>query len=624
VARSVDDYLMRIQLQVQNDRALKQLTTNLERTAKAAPRVGSAMKPVTTGTRNFGHAAQNAGYQLQDFIVQVQGGVDPLRAMSMQLPQMLTGLGAIGAAVGVAVATLPAFIQLFRDGEEVTATWDEALAGLDSALGKIGQTASGVNLSEWIEQFNAADEAARKALSSGLQVDNLRLRREVRTSAGAITQTNVFDETPDNLKLLGRAEEARLADLAKRQEEYADSLGLSTDKARELNDQLTALKDANGLNQQAAASALSILEQGAIATGKLTEENDTLQGQLESVIQAQNALAESSRVSNQALSGTIPVLKEIEVTAKRIGESGSGGSSGGAGGIVADLDSLNRYSQTMIDLRRNMAWLAEEGERLEAQRRREIATNQEAIALWQQFNPELATYHRTVTELAAALEHGAISQERFDAEMMNAKNVLEGVPENFNLAAEGVKLFDQSFDTMLNGVLMGTRSMSDAFTDMAKVIIAQLLKIAAYQGIGSALSGAGGFWGEVGAAFLANADGNAFSRGSVIPFAKGGVVTGPTVFPMANGAGLMGEAGPEAVMPLKRGRDGKLGVSGGGMNVTINNMAAGVEVNARQGDGGLTIDVVMRQLGAAISRGGNDVSAALEGTYSLGRGKGVY
>jgi len=46
----------------------------------------------------------------------------------------------------------------------------------------------------------------------------------------------------------------------------------------------------------------------------------------------------------------------------------------------------------------------------------------------------------------------------------------------------------------------------------------------------------------------------------VRPFADGGVVNSPTLFPMANGAGLMGEAGPEAIMPLKRGKNGKLGV----------------------------------------------------------------
>ncbi len=58
--------------------------------------------------------------------------------------------------------------------------------------------------------------------------------------------------------------------------------------------------------------------------------------------------------------------------------------------------------------------------------------------------------------------------------------------------------------------------------------------------------------------------GGSFSQGRVMPFAKGGIVSSPTNFPMRGGMGLMGEAGPEAIMPLSRGADGKLGVSMGG------------------------------------------------------------
>jgi phage-related minor tail protein len=60
--------------------------------------------------------------------------------------------------------------------------------------------------------------------------------------------------------------------------------------------------------------------------------------------------------------------------------------------------------------------------------------------------------------------------------------------------------------------------------------------------------------------------------GKVMPFADGGIVNSPVLFPMGGATGLMGEAGPEAIMPLARGPDGKLGVRGGQgqMNVTVN------------------------------------------------------
>ncbi|HHB81308.1 MAG TPA: phage tail tape measure protein, partial [Aliiroseovarius sp.] len=81
--------------------------------------------------------------------------------------------------------------------------------------------------------------------------------------------------------------------------------------------------------------------------------------------------------------------------------------------------------------------------------------------------------------------------------------------------------------------------------------------------VGSAIGGIGAF-----------ENGAAFSQGRVTPFARGGVVSQATSFPMRGGMGLMGEAGPEAIMPLRRGADGSLGVqaSGGGrpVNITMN------------------------------------------------------
>lgn len=71
---------------------------------------------------------------------------------------------------------------------------------------------------------------------------------------------------------------------------------------------------------------------------------------------------------------------------------------------------------------------------------------------------------------------------------------------------------------------------------------------------------------------LANGRGNAFAGGRVTPFASGGIVNSPVLFPMRGGAGVMGEAGPEAIMPLARGADGKLGVrsTSGNIQVTVN------------------------------------------------------
>ena len=122
-------------------------------------------------------------------------------------------------------------------------------------------------------------------------------------------------------------------------------------------------------------------------------------------------------------------------------------------------------------------------------------------------------------------------------------------------------------------IVDGTKSVKDAFRSMARAIIKELYEVLVVQQlVGSAKAGSrSGIAGGI-MDFFGSANGNAMYNGNVIPFANGGVVSGPTTFPMSAGrTGLMGEAGPEAIMPLKRGKDGKLGVQaeGGAGDVVI-------------------------------------------------------
>ena len=87
------------------------------------------------------------------------------------------------------------------------------------------------------------------------------------------------------------------------------------------------------------------------------------------------------------------------------------------------------------------------------------------------------------------------------------------------------------------------------------------------KGLGSifgSMFGGGGNAPAAGAPVPGFANGGVFSRGQVMPFAQGGVVSAPSYFPLGRGLGVMGEKGAEAVMPLARGPDGRLGVRSGG------------------------------------------------------------
>jgi phage-related minor tail protein len=94
----------------------------------------------------------------------------------------------------------------------------------------------------------------------------------------------------------------------------------------------------------------------------------------------------------------------------------------------------------------------------------------------------------------------------------------------------------------------------------------------------------------------------AFGSGAIKPFASGGVIGTPTYFPLSSGGlGLAGEAGPEAIVPLSRGSDGRLGIamSGAGQAANINVQIATPDLGSfRRSEAYLT-----GQIARAVARG---------------------
>lgn len=114
-----------------------------------------------------------------------------------------------------------------------------------------------------------------------------------------------------------------------------------------------------------------------------------------------------------------------------------------------------------------------------------------------------------------------------------------------------------AMQTMEDGFVNFIKTGKLDFSSLVDSMLADLTRLAVQKSITGPLSDwMGGMLDDV----FGSAKGNAFSGGEVLPFAKGGIVTAPTMFPMARGLGLMGEAGPEAILPLARTRDGALGV----------------------------------------------------------------
>jgi phage-related minor tail protein len=148
---------------------------------------------------------------------------------------------------------------------------------------------------------------------------------------------------------------------------------------------------------------------------------------------------------------------------------------------------------------------------------------------------------------------------------------VEGTMKDAGREATGMsRSVTSSIRRAFEGVLLDGKNVGDALSSVGRSISGAVLN----QAMAPVQGAVGGGLQSLLSGILPFAKGAAFGAGRVAAFARGGVVDGPTHFPMRGGVGLMGEAGPEAIMPLARGADGRLGVrggaAGGAVSVTMN------------------------------------------------------
>tara|TARA_R100001082_G_scaffold71411_1_gene40725 strand:- start:885 stop:3173 length:2289 start_codon:yes stop_codon:yes gene_type:complete len=166
------------------------------------------------------------------------------------------------------------------------------------------------------------------------------------------------------------------------------------------------------------------------------------------------------------------------------------------------------------------------------------------------------------------------------------------------------KMEDALTDFVMTGKLSFRNFVNSILKDIARIAIRQSIT----GPLSTALSGVFSNLGTnkvtdpssiISPAYELNALGNIYAQNGIVPFAKGGIVNSPYIFPFKNGTGLMGEAGPEAIMPLRRGAGGRLGVeaSGAGVgNIIVNVDASGTEIEGSEQQG----KILGQLIGAAV------------------------
>lgn len=586
--------------------AADSLENQLNATAAAQTKAASAGRPLAgamqgigTAFKNNSSSIQNAGFQISDLIVQMEMGVPASRALGQQLPQLLGGFGPLGAVLGVATGALLTFAPALLGSAGSAKTLQETIDELSDSIGSMRDLSSELaNLDQLAERYGVIDAELVQLLGHMREQQELAVQNQALAAISAISEeykvaagaVNLFRITgqgaaADVAAELGLTQNAFLAlQAAIREAETATTLEEQASAVAKIADQLSRATGANAdLVNEAIQTALRLRE--AAQAGQDLENVD-LEGALGGAAnQASRIADELGRAASNAISAaanSTQARREAEIRLQFAGDPG------GQAGAMFDLEAgAMRGSQDRI-LR-----IAYE------QLRQETIDNAVATA---EAQAQLATFNETMRSSGGAAA-------KVDQEMAKLNETLDP----FTKLIEGVAgTIESELNSAFASVLDGTKTLGEALLDFASNVLAQVAQDLFAQQFSKPIA--------AGIAGIFSANGNVFDQSGVTAFAKGGIVGGPTIFPFANGVGLMGEAGPEAIMPLARGADGRLGVTAANGNsapsVIINNYS-GQDATASSDSAGNLVVEIGRAIAQDITSGGPSYRA-IRTTFGLG------
>lgn len=507
-----------------SDQVFDRAAANIQRNTALMDRgIGRAFSGRNTA------AIQQAGFQVGDFAVQVASGQNAIVALTQQGSQLLQFFGPLGSVLGAVGAVLGAVAIGFLEAGDAA----------DDAGKKIKDGFSDIDVG-----IDGLEQAAR-AYSDAIEQTSL---AQTAASANIVAQTErEFNAKKKLLELeLQRARAAQAERDAQRQSLSVESLeGRSF---LQQNPELPSRSRRSSARRIRREEAQEALRQAETQLARITAEGELAAVQIERIEEA------------------------LSLSFEELGARASGGT--GGGGASSDSD---QFAAGIERLRERIALLREE--------REGISLSEEALVRYNAQN-EAARLERELLNAAAEqdiqltseqiqlIEDLALAHETVTIAIDEERRALEERNNELQRATSEQEKLARGLATTSNR-LISAAQQADSFSDALRNIGLELLKIGIQTLFGQGPLG-GGFSSFIGSpgggiAGLPFAKGAAFSGGRVVPFANGGVVNVPTSFPMAGGAtGLMGEAGPEAIMPLKRGPGGQLGVSGGNSMPPIN------------------------------------------------------
>lgn len=613
---------------------VKKFTDELQAVPRAVRGFSAPMAQAERNTAQLGSRIQNASYQISDFAVQMSSGTDAARALAQQLPQVLGGFGVFGGVAGAAVAIiLPLAAALGKTRDYA----GELAGGLDRL--EAAQKTSTATLVDLTEEYGRYAGVIRDVARTQEELAKIDIARALVDQAKAIGELNsayvgtagAFGEVVNQWRNadFGRSAIAQLFspldEAANKVNFLKDKFSLTEQAARGVVEPFNAFQIAvSNTNTEAAAAALEQFNAWIVQNRDNAASAIPL---LDAMNRQFAALSKLSPVNSvqQVTSGLKQDFGVLgspnETVASKVGGSDSeavkAAASAAKKAATEYQNFLNVVGQGVTPLQHMQETLrqaelnfARFGDRM----------NPAQVAAYGAYIADLnvkiddLTFKGKWDEMAKGIQTATDAMTPFRSMM---EDIGQSVEDSF---VNGISGAFTSFIDGSESAQEALRNFAASFAKEMSAMIAKALVLFAVQkliGMASGSMAFGSFMQSHGGVY---GKGGVFSSGQAVKaFASGGIVGGPTFFPMAGGrTGLMGEAGPEAIVPLSR-RNGRLGVGASPVNVSINNYA-GAEVRTRQGaDGRLQIDLLKKELALDIRRGGNDFASAFESGFGLRR-----
>lgn len=645
------------------------------------------------GLRMMRGSLAGLSYQFQDIAVQAQMGTNAMIILGQQGPQIASYFGPIGAVVGVFVAigaaiagtALPAFLDMTDAASDLDKSVDGFSATLKRSAGgifeyteeirnlkKASDDAAQLQIAIALFDAQQAVEQAGKAIGQGLDdilqgftdfsdfdyddlIDNMQKLEDRGFTLGQVLSDGF--EFSGRGFLVARKSTEELADIVG---DLTEDLGLSKDQAIQFAEAIANINPTSGRSdftsllttinslrkeldgtgskdQQAQFAAVSRLlleialkgESAASAVEALGQNTSTLKDSYVPLFTLNAELEKSIALTGQYGTETTNTLSDIQAEYSRLErirkDQGDEPSLFNVTDAELEAQAQKNITQIIADRIAELdTYKAREAEIANLRKVNKNITDEQAQAALSLADAEDFVYKKRTDNLAALINDTETLSDIFE---QGAKDYSDSVG-SYNESLQG--LVSSTFSSMEDAIVSFAETGKLSFSDFAKSVLSDLLRIQVQQqlaGLASSISGAIGGASAASSgsdtAFFSTA--NAAKGLAVTRYASGGVTgmansiqSTPKYF--ANGGGLLGEsAQSEAILPLTRTSGGDLGVktSGGAqalsVNVNINDQTGGQvqfeqQSQTQNSDGSVTIDVVAKMVNQVISSGRADRS----------------